>query len=258
MMTIKAIKQALSDMTSIEMIEASPFYNDERKGVQQAIQSRRKQIEKAQQLEQQYADMCAFENEILAKHPQALICGVDEVGRGPLAGPVVACAVILQPGHRFIGLNDSKKMSRAKRVVLETQLQDDVYAYAYGEASVEEIDQYNIYEATKIAMQRAIDGLSPQPTHLLIDAMTLPNALPQTSIIKGDARSVSIAASSVLAKEYRDRYMTALAKQYPGYDFENNAGYGTKAHLEGLSQHGVTPEHRRTFEPIKSMVNKTI
>lgn len=130
-----------------------------------------------------------------------------------------------------------------------------MYAYAYGYASVEEIDEINIYEATKLAMHRAIEGLRIKPTHLLVDAMTLDIDIPQTSLIKGDAKSVSIAAASVLAKEHRDQYMRDLGRKYPGYSFENNVGYGTQQHLDGIKKYGILNEHRKTFEPIKSLVN---
>ncbi|MCE5037893.1 ribonuclease HII [Staphylococcus auricularis] len=253
-LTITQIKEALATIDTIETLEQSPFNNDSRKGVQQALRSRRKQIERDLQLKQQYETMSQLENKIYQQDPSALICGIDEVGRGPLAGPVVACAVILNPDHAYIGINDSKQLNHKKRAVLQQQLEAGLIDFAIGSASVEEIDQYNIYQATKIAMMRAINQLSPQPTHLLIDAMQLDVAIPQQSIIKGDSKSVAIAAASILAKEYRDQYMTTLDEQYPGYDFAQNVGYGTKKHLEGIDKFGVTPVHRKSFEPIKSMI----
>ena len=161
-----------------------------------------------------------YENEILNHDNEALICGIDEVGRGPLAGPVVACAVILNKGHHYLGLNDSKKLPAKQRLILNEELKNNVTSYAYGIATPQEIDDLNIYKATQVAMQRAINQLSIQPTHLLIDAMKLDNDIPQTSIIKGDAKSVSIAAASIMAKEYRDNYMKELANDYPNYGFE--------------------------------------
>lgn len=252
--TIKEIKSIIDQIDSLEVLEQHECNNDDRKGVQKAITSRKKQLEKELTLIRNYEEMNLYENDILAQNSKAFICGIDEVGRGPLAGPVVACAVILNPGHRYLGLNDSKKVSAKNRAVLNQQLIDGVTDYAYGIATSAEIDGMNIYQATRLAMQRAIDQLKVQPTHLLIDAMTLDNEINQTSIIKGDAKSVSIAAASIMAKEYRDNYMKDIAKQYPGYDFENNVGYGTKAHLEGIAQNGVISEHRKTFEPIKSIL----
>ncbi|WP_436853685.1 ribonuclease HII [Staphylococcus caeli] len=253
--TIQTIKLALQDITTLNDLATTRYHEDSRKGVQNAIAQRRKQLEKEQQLLDNYIKMTEFENAILAENEQALICGIDEVGRGPLAGPVVTSAVILNKNHHFTGLNDSKKLSSKQRNSLETQLLSQVHAYAYGQATVEEIDRYNIYEATKIAMLRAIEALPVKPTHLLVDAMTLDIDIPQTSIIKGDARSVSIAAASVLAKEYRDKYMRKLGDKYPGYGFDKNAGYGTQQHLEGIKNYGILNEHRKTFEPIKSLLN---
>ncbi|WP_251943934.1 ribonuclease HII [Staphylococcus sp. Marseille-Q5304] len=252
-MTIKEIKGLLQSVYTINEIQQLSIYNDQRKGVQQAIKSRVKQLEQQQRLLEEYETMSQFENNILKNDENALICGIDEVGRGPLAGPVVACAVILNEDHAYTGLNDSKKLSHVKRQHLERQLTETLRDYAYGYASVEEIDSMNIYEATKVAMKRAIDSLKIQPTHLLIDAMELDVEIEQQSLIKGDSRSVSIAAASVLAKEHRDRYMRDLGERYPEYGFERNAGYGTKQHLEAIRQQGVLAHHRKSFEPIRSL-----
>ncbi|RIP33537.1 ribonuclease HII [Staphylococcus gallinarum] len=253
--TITEITNLLKAQQSIASIQEQDYYQDERKGVQSAIKRRIKQLEKEQALFDKYIEMSQFENEILKINESARICGIDEVGRGPLAGPVVACAVILNKDHRFTGLNDSKQLSAKKRNELESELTSKVYAYAYGSASVEEIDTINIYEATKLAMKRAIAALEVRPDHLLIDAMELDTDIPQTSIIKGDAKSISIAAASVLAKEYRDRYMRELSKKYNFYGFEKNAGYGTQQHLDGIKKYGIISEHRKSFEPIKSHFN---
>ncbi|MCI2947229.1 ribonuclease HII [Staphylococcus caledonicus] len=253
-LTIKEAKDLLETIQSVDDLNQHELNKDERKGIQQSINRRRKQLLKEQEMIEHYNYMNKYENMLLEENPEALICGIDEVGRGPLAGPVVACAVILNTGHNFLGLDDSKKLSANKREMLNTQLKEDVLDYAYGIASPKEIDELNIYNATKLAMERAIGQLKQQPNYLLIDAMKLDNDIPQTSIIKGDAKSVSIAAASVMAKEYRDTLMKALAEEYPGYDFEKNVGYGTKAHLEGLRNLGITPYHRKSFEPIKSML----
>ncbi|MBE5673902.1 ribonuclease HII [Staphylococcus sp. SS35] len=253
-LTIKEITQVINTINTIEELENHECFLDERKGVQKAITRRRKVLEKERALRQKYIDMSHFENKILSKNPNAIICGIDEVGRGPLAGPVVACATILNPNHNYLGLDDSKKVPVTKRQELNDSLKNNVTAYAFGIATATEIDEFNIYKATQIAMQRAIDGLSVQPTHLLIDAMKLDNALPQESLIKGDARSVSIAAASIMAKVFRDDYMTQLSKEYPAYGFEKNAGYGTKQHLMAIDDIGIMKEHRKSFEPIKSLL----
>lgn len=252
--SIKDISLEISQYTSIEELEASSYFNDERKGVQAKIAKMQRVFEQQELLKQQYIKMNAYENEILNNNKEALICGIDEVGRGPLAGPVVASAVILEEGHNYIGITDSKALSQSKRAYFEEKIYTNARSVGIGIASVEEIDELNIYQATKVAMQRAIDQLEVKPDHLLIDAMTLDNGIPQTSIIKGDANSVSIAAASVIAKEYRDKLMNDYNIQYPGYDFDKNKGYGTKAHLEGIERIGITPIHRLTFEPIKSKV----
>lgn len=252
--SIKEVKALLKEIHNLKALDASEWNKDERKGVQQAIASRRKQLEKESALVAHYEEMTRYEENILSDNPEAVICGIDEVGRGPLAGPVVACAVILNADHAYYGLDDSKKVSAANRQKLSEALIEKTTAYAYGIATPEEIDDLNIYQATQVAMMRAIENLNVTPTHLLIDAMELPLDIAQTSIIKGDAKSVSIAAASILAKEHRDTYMRQLAEQYPGYDFEHNVGYGTKAHLEGIKHLGIIPEHRKSFEPIKSIV----
>ncbi|MBS7069725.1 MAG: ribonuclease HII, partial [Streptococcus parasanguinis] len=177
----------------------------------------------------------------------------DEVGRGPLAGPVVAAAVILPENCKIPGLNDSKKIPKSKHKEIYEAVLQNAIAIGIGVKDNQVIDQVNIYEATKLAMIEAIGQLEPQPQHLLIDAMKLDLPISQTSIIKGDANSLSIAAASIVAKVTRDQMMEELDKEYPGYDFAKNAGYGTANHLAGLDQLGVTPIHRRSFEPIKSM-----
>ena len=177
------------------------------------------------------------------------------MGRGPLAGPVVAAAVILPKNCKIPGLNDSKKIPKSKHQAIYQAVLDQAISVGIGVKDNHVIDQVNIYEATKLAMLEAIHELDPQPQHLLIDAMKLDLPISQTSIIKGDANSLSIAAASIVAKVTRDQMMAAYDQEYPGYDFGQNAGYGTSKHLEGLEKYGVTPIHRRSFEPIKSMTN---
>ena len=183
------------------------------------------------------------------------IAGVDEVGRGPLCGPVVAAAVRVDPASFPDGLNDSKKLSHARRVALFDALiaSADV---GIGEATVEEIDKMNILQASHLAMCRAVARLSQPPDHVLVDGNRIPRdlSISAEAIVKGDARSVSIAAASIVAKVWRDRIMVDLAQQHPGYGWERNAGYPTKDHLEALRNLGVTPHHRRSFRPVYNML----
>jgi ribonuclease HII len=189
------------------------------------------------------------------------IAGVDEVGRGPLAGPVTAAAVILDPAQIPQGLNDSKKLTAARRAALSAELHA-VAEVSIAHASVAEIDQINILRASHLAMTRAIAGLRRAPDHLLIDGNQVPRGLVCTAdaIVKGDARSLSIAAASIVAKVARDHLMVILAQQHPGYGWETNAGYGTVAHLNALLNLGVTPHHRRSFAPVHNILyqDKTV
>lgn len=183
------------------------------------------------------------------------VAGTDEVGRGPLAGPVVAAAVILDPDCIPEGLNDSKKLSAKKREALFDVIQA-VAIWSIAEASVEEIDALNIYHASHLAMCRAVSGLGPLVQHVLVDGNKIPRDLmaPATAIVKGDGKSQSIAAASILAKVTRDRHMVALSQQHPGYGWETNAGYPTKSHISALEQQGVTLHHRRSYKPVHNIL----
>ena len=184
-----------------------------------------------------------------------LIAGVDEVGRGPLAGPVTAAAVILDPHDIPEGLRDSKKLGKAARERLAIEIENRAKV-SVAHASVEEIDRLNILRAAHLAMVRAVQSLELPVDHALIDGNLIPDGLPcaATAIVKGDSRSASIAAASIVAKVARDRIMVDLAQQHPGYGWERNAGYPTKAHHEALQYLGVTPHHRRSFRPIHNML----
>ena len=176
------------------------------------------------------------------------VCGIDEAGRGPLAGPVVAGAVILPKDDMILYLNDSKKLSPKKREELYDEIMGRAVSVGVGIVSHERIDEINILQATYEAMRQAIGNLSVEPDILLNDAVTIPGIdIPQVPIVKGDARSVSIAAASIIAKVTRDRLMTAYEEEFPGYDFASNKGYGTKSHIAGLKELGASPIHRRTF-----------
>ena len=187
--------------------------------------------------------------------PEGVVAGVDEVGRGPWAGPVLAAAVILAPGHGIVGLADSKKLSSKAREALALQIRASATAWALGAASVEEIDQLNIGRATLLAMQRAIAALTVAPDHVLVDGNMSPAVpYPVTTIVKGDATVASISAASIIAKVARDGIMTELDSRYPGYGFAQHKGYGTAQHMEALCSLGVCVEHRRSFAPIRAQL----
>ena len=200
--------------------------------------------------------MKEYENE-LYKQGINYIAGIDEVGRGPLIGPVVTAAVILPKDFYDERINDSKKLTEKKRELLYDVIMENAISVGIGMSSNEVIDEINILEATKKAMLEAISNLSITPEHLLIDAVKLDTKIPQTPIIKGDAKSLSIAAASIIAKVTRDRMLIEMDKKYPEYDFKHNKGYGTKKHIEAIYKYGVLKEHRKSFEPIKSIVEKS-
>jgi len=252
MATIKEIKEQLANIQRLDDPLLAELEQDSRSGVIQAIAKRKRELQKQVDEDLRLEKMLAYEKELYAQGID-LIAGVDEVGRGPLAGPVVAAAVILPKACKIPGLNDSKKIPKSKHKEIYEAVLQNAIAIGIGIKDNQVIDQVNIYEATKLAMMEAIGQLEPQPQHLLIDAMKLDLPIPQTSIIKGDANSLSIAAASIVAKVTRDQMMEEFDCEYPGYDFTQNAGYGTANHLAGLDKLGVTPIHRRSFEPIKSM-----
>lgn len=184
-----------------------------------------------------------------------LICGVDEAGRGPLCGAVVAAAVILDPAKPIAGLNDSKKLSPKRREALAGLIRRDALAWAVGEASVVEIDRLNILQATMLAMQRAVAGLALRPDEVLVDGNRIPALdMPARAIVRGDALEPCISAASILAKTCRDAQLLEMDRRYPQYGFAAHKGYPTAAHLAALSKHGVTPEHRRSFAPVQRVV----
>ena len=180
------------------------------------------------------------------------LAGVDEVGRGPLVGAVVAAAVILDPARPIEGLNDSKTLTARRREALDGEIRDRALAFCVAEASPLEVDDLNIYHATHLAMRRAIDGLVPEAEYLLVDGNRLPgHPLPGQAVVKGDARHPAIAAASILAKVARDAQMLRLDGQHPGYGFARHKGYPTKEHLAALERLGPLPEHRRSFAPVR-------
>ncbi len=183
--------------------------------------------------------------------PPGLVCGIDEAGRGPLAGPVVAAAVILDLARPIPGLNDSKKLSGKKRDALAALIRERAVTWAVAEATVEEIDRLNILHATLLAMQRAVAGLSIKPERAMVDGNRCPLlAMPVEAVVKGDGKIASIAAASILAKTVRDAGMLALHAEYPHYGFDRHMGYPTAAHCAALATHGASPAHRRSFGPV--------
>ena len=187
-----------------------------------------------------------------------LVAGVDEVGRGPLVGPVVAACVILPEEFSLEGLTDSKKLSEKKRDYYYDEIMRQAVSVGVGIISEKKIDEVNIYEATKLAMKEAISKCNIQPEHILIDAMPLSLDIPTTSIIKGDFKSITISAASVIAKVTRDRMLDELDKKYPMYDFKDNKGYPTKKHLEAIEEYGIIPEHRRSYGPVRDYLEKQL
>lgn len=200
-------------------------------------------------------DLLKYEKELYVSGIE-YIAGVDEVGRGPLIGPVVAAAVILPKNYMLEGLTDSKKLSEKKREEFYKIIMRDAIAVGIGIKDENIIDEVNIYEATKLAMKEAIDKLDIMPEHVLIDAMPLDLDVPSTSIIKGDAKSISIAAASVIAKVTRDSMMYELDRKYPNYGFGSHKGYPTKKHIDAIKEYGLIEGYRKTYAPIKDMIKE--
>ncbi len=254
METLSSLKKQLAAAPSFELL--TELKSDSRVGVQKLLHSYYVKQQKAAVSEEKFRQRFILEQQYWQEFPY--IAGIDEVGRGPLAGPVVSAAVILPKDFRILEVNDSKQLTDAKRQELFLQIVEGALAIGVGVQSEQVIDEINIYEATRLAMAEAVGNLDIQPNFLFVDAMQVPVDVPQLKLIKGDAKSNSIACASIVAKVLRDRLMNSFAQAYPGYDFANNDGYGTKKHLEGLEKLGVTPIHRQTFEPIKSMVENTL
>ena len=200
-------------------------------------------------------DLYEYERNLI-KQGIKLIAGVDEVGRGPLVGPVVTAAVILPVNYKLAGLTDSKKLTPKKRDKFYDIIMQDAISVSIGMKDAKVIDEVNIYEATKLAMMDAINDLKVKPEHVLIDAMPLDLDIPHTSIIKGDAKSLSIAAASVIAKVTRDRMMDELDIKYPMYNYKKNKGYPTKEHIEAINKYGIIEGYRKTYGPVKDYLMK--
>ena len=246
MKSISMIKEEFKNLTPEQITAQIALYQeDERKGVQNFLLSQQKKVDKYYQEIERIENLCQYEKEY---SQYDFICGIDEVGRGPLAGPVVAGAVVLPKGSRILYINDSKKLSEKRRNELFDIIKEEAVTYGIGIIDAARIDEINILQATYEAMRSAINNLNPSPDILLNDAVTIPKVdIKQVPIIKGDAKSISIAAASVLAKVTRDRIMEEYDKKYPEYGFAKHKGYGTKQHIQALEQFGASPIHRRTF-----------
>lgn len=223
------------------------YLSDERAGVKKLVQQARKRLQDYEKEVERIEQLCHYEKKY---SDYTYICGIDEVGRGPLAGPVVAGAVILPRDCRILYINDSKKLSAAKREELYDIINEKAVAVGIGIVPQNVIDEINILQATYEAMRRAVQDLKVRPKLLLNDAVTIPGVdIPQIPIIKGDAKSISIGAASIMAKVFRDRMMVEYDSMYPGYGFASNKGYGSKEHMEALRRLGPCPIHRRSFIP---------
>lgn len=251
--SIKDIKEILKSVDDINSELLQKYKDDSRVGVQKLITQRVKRIEKINHEIEEFHQRLKYEHEFWNEGIN-VIAGVDEVGRGPLAGPVVTCAVVLPHDFDVYEVNDSKQLSEKKRYELADQIKAKSIDYSYGIADNKLIDDINIYEATRVAMKEAVLGLKELPQEIIVDAMQIDVDIQQLKLIKGDAKSASVSAASILAKTYRDDLMKQYDKQYPEYDFVNNAGYGTKKHLDALHKYGATPIHRRSFKPVSDLL----
>ena len=247
-LTMNRIRESLEAAEGTEKEKLLQEYGkDERKGVQKLVLQYRKKEEAFRREQERLETMAVFEKKYRAEGFSA-ICGIDEAGRGPLAGPVVAGAVILPEDCRILYLNDSKKVSEARREALYLEIQEKALACGIGIVSPKRIDEINILQATYEAMRQAIENMNISPELLLVDAVTIPDVqVKQVGIVKGDAKSISIAAASILAKVTRDRLMQQYEEMYPEYGFGSHKGYGTESHIAAIEKYGACPIHRRTF-----------
>lgn len=248
MQSLNEIKSILSESHTVDALKSfiTTYESDERAGVRKLTDTAGKRIDSIEKELARLKEMRKFENE---NRQFGLLCGIDEVGRGPLAGPVYAAAVILPEDVDILYINDSKKLSEKKREELYSEIMEKAVAVGIGHVSEKRIDEINILQATYEAMTMAVSELSVKPGALLIDAVHIPqlDAYKQISIIKGDAKSASIAAASIIAKVTRDRVMKQYVEEYPEYGFDSNKGYGSKDHIEAIKKYGPCPIHRRSF-----------
>ena len=253
-LTVSQIKQALLEVNDRSHEFLVTLANDERKSVQKLLEQCHKRIQNQELVYQEHQKR--LNHEIAAYEAgYQVIAGLDEVGRGPLAGPVVVAAVVLPRDcqNLLVGVTDSKQLSHAKRLEFARQIREVALDLKIVAIPPVIIDRENIYQATRQGMKAAVEALNVKPDYLLLDAINIDSDLPQESLVKGDQRSLSIAAASIIAKVYRDELMVQYSKTYPEFGFDRNMGYGTKEHLDALDRVGYTPIHRRSFEPVKSM-----
>jgi ribonuclease HII len=252
-------EQALRESSVPKALEflRTTLKEDSRAAAQKLILKFEKRLAKEEREDQRLETLWVYEKEASVKGFKA-VAGIDEAGRGPLAGPVIAAAVILPAGGALRGVNDSKRLTAVKREELFLLIQETAVSFGVGQASVQEIDKINIYRAAQLAMERAVAALHVRPDFLLTDAMPLPklSSIPQKPLIHGDALSSSIAAASILAKVTRDRMMEEMHERYPVYGFADHKGYGTDVHVRALEEHGACPEHRLTFAPVMETLAK--
>lgn len=246
--SVKEIKEIIENISTDEYLKYIEILKiDERKSVQSLAVKMAKKLDAIRREEERLEKINEFENEGYEKG-YIYIGGIDEAGRGPLAGPVVASVVVFKQGTKIEGINDSKKLSEAKREELFDIIKEEALDYGIGIVNNEEIDEFNILNATYMAMKKALNCLKKRPDYLLIDAATIPGVdIAQNPIIKGDSKSISIAAASILAKVTRDNLMYQYDEMYPEYGFKGHKGYGTKEHYEAIEKHGITPIHRKSF-----------
>jgi len=251
-LTVKQVKNKVDQLPLGEAAQLIVALEaDERKSINKLAKKIKQKLNAVTKEKERVKKLWAYEKEITGSH--AFVAGIDEVGRGPLAGPVVCAAVILAKGTEFVGINDSKKVKKEDRERLFNEINEKAIAVGIGICNEKVIDDINILEATKLGMKKAIEALDQKPTFLLIDALTLDDIpIKQKGIIKGDSKSVSIAAASIVAKVTRDRMMYAYNEKYPEYGFLTNVGYGTKEHRDALKAIGPTPIHRKSF--IKNLI----
>ncbi|MGM9891719.1 ribonuclease HII [Limosilactobacillus sp.] len=248
-LTVSQVKDLLKTIDNLTDPRLASLVTDSRKGVQAALAQHQRWVKRRQAALAAFHQRFNYEHSLWQSGCQ-YVAGMDEVGRGPLAGPVVTCAVILDDSFDLVGVTDSKQLTRHEREQLYLKIVDEAVEVSIAVNDRETIDRMNIYAATQDAMMRAVKSLYHRPDHLIVDAVPLPFDFPQTTLIKGDQKSISVAAASIVAKEYRDHLMRDYDRVYPGYGFAENMGYGTKEHLAGLAKYGVTPIHRRSFNPV--------
>ena len=252
--TVKQIREHLGQLTDRSDPYVQALAADLRKGVQQALAQFYRRLDRLAEAQAAFRQRFRYE-EALWQQGCRYVAGMDEVGRGPLAGPVVTCAVILRPDFDLVGVTDSKQLTRHEREQLYLQIVNEAVEVSIAVNDRATIDRLNIYAATQDAMIRAVNNLHHRPDHLIVDAVPLKIAIPQTTLIKGDQKSISVAAASIAAKEYRDHLMRDYDRVYPGYGLAEHMGDGTKEHLAGLAAHGATPIHRRSFRPVQDYLN---